>query len=235
VVVNEAFAKKFWPDADPIGQRLTIGKGLGPEFEDPTREIVGIVAGVHENGLDQPAPPVVYVPAAQMTDSLTRLGNSLIPASWIVRTSGINAALTASVQQEFLAVDSQLPVSRVRSMEAVVGTSIQQQRFNMLLLTIFGGIALTLAAIGIYGLMSYSVEQDTRDIGVRLALGVTVGLAGAFAASRLLAGMLYGVRPSDPASYAAVAAALGAIALVACYLPARRATRVDPIVALRAE
>jgi ABC-type antimicrobial peptide transport system permease subunit len=187
---------------------------------------------------------------------LTRLGNSLIPARWIVRTSGINASLAASIQREFLAVDAQLPVARVRTMEAVVGTSIQQQNFNMLLLTIFGGIALLLAAIGIYGLMSYSVEQGTRDIGVRLALGaergtilrmvvrrgmllagigLAAGLAAAFAASRLLTRMLYGVKPGDPATYALVAGVLGGIALLACYLPARRATRVDPIIALRAE
>jgi ABC-type antimicrobial peptide transport system permease subunit len=191
-----------------------------------------------------------------MSDALTRLGNSLIPARWIVRTPGITASLAASIQQEFLAVDAQLPVARVRPMSEVVGTSIQQQNFNMLLLTIFGAIALVLAAIGIYGLMSYSVEQGTRDIGVRLALGaergtilrmvvgrgmllagigLAAGLAAAFAASRLLARMLYGVKPGDPATYALVAAVLGGIALVACYLPARRATRVDPIIALRAE
>ena len=256
LVVNEAMAKKFWPDADPIGQHMTIGKGLGPEFEEASREIVGVVANVRENGLDQDAPPVLYVPVAQVTDGLTRLGNSVIPASWVVRTSGHSSALTASIQREFLAVDGQLPVAKIRAMEEVVGTSIQQQNFNMLLLTIFGAMALVLAAIGIYGLMSYSVEQGTRDIGVRLALGaargsilrlvvtrglilagigLALGLAGAFAASRLLARMLYGVTPTDPATYAAVAATLGAVALLACYLPARRATRVDPIIALRAE
>jgi predicted permease len=256
VLINDALAKKYWPNADPIGQRMTIGKGLGPEFEDPTREIAGIVANVRENGLDQDAPPILYVPGAQVSDRLTRLANSLIPARWIVRTSGVTAPLLASIQQEFLAVDSQLPVARARTMEVVVGSSIQQQNFNMLLLSIFGGIALVLAAIGIYGLMSYSVEQGTRDIGVRLALGaergailrmvvsrgmtlaglgLAAGLAATFAASRLLARMLYGVKPTDPASYVVVAAALGMIALLACYLPARRATRVDPIIALRAE
>jgi predicted permease len=256
VVINEAFAKKYWPGADALGQQITIGKGLGPEFEDPTRAVVGIVADVRESGLDHEAPPVFYVPYGQVSDALTRLANNVIPAHWIVRTSGISSSLTSSIQREFLAVDAQLPVARVRPMTEVVGTSIQRQNFNMLLLTIFGAIALVLAAIGIYGLMSYSVEQDTRDIGVRLALGaeraailrmvvgrgmtltligVAAGLAAAFAASRLLAGMLYGVKPNDPATYGAVAAALAAIALAACYLPARRATRVDPIIALRAE
>ena len=256
MVINEAFAKKYWPGADALGQQITIGKGLGPEFDDPTREVVGIVADVREGGLDHEAPPIIYVPYGQVSDALTRLANNVIPASWIVGTSGISSSLTASIQREFLAVDAQLPVARVRPMSEVVGTSIQQQNFNMLLLTIFGAIALVLAAIGIYGLMSYSVEQGTRDIGVRLALGadrgtilrmvvgrgmllagigLAAGLAAAFAASRLLARMLYGVKPGDPATYALVAAVLGGIALVACYLPARRATRVDPIIALRAE
>jgi predicted permease len=256
VLINDALAKKYWPGADPVGQQMTIGKGLGPEFEEPAREVVGIVASVRERGLDQDAPPVIYVPVAQVTDGLTRLANSVIPASWVIRTSGITSSLTSSIQQEFLAVDSQLPVARIRPMAEVVGTSLQQRSFNMLLLSIFGGIALVLAAIGIYGLMSYSVEQGTRDIGVRLALGaargailrmvvtrgmilagvgLVLGLAAAFAASRLLARMLYGVKPSDPMTYAAVAAVLGGVALVACYLPALRATRVDPIIALRAE
>src|SRR4030095_14379193 len=101
-------------------QQMTIGKGLGPEFEDPTREIVGVVASVHENGLDQDAPPVMYLPVAQVTDGLTRLGNSLLPASWILRTARINDGLTASIQQDFPAVDGQLPVARVRPMQDVV-------------------------------------------------------------------------------------------------------------------
>jgi putative ABC transport system permease protein len=256
VLINEAMAKKYWPNADPLGQRMLIGKGLGPEFDDPAREIVGVVDSVRERGLDQDASPVVYVPAGQVSDALTRLANNVIPGSWIVRTSGISSSLIASVQREFLAVDGQLPVARIRPMTEVVGTSIQQQTFNMPLLTIFGAIARVLAAIGIYGLMSYAVEQGTRDIGVRLALGaerstilrmvvargmtlagigLAAGLAAAFAAARLLARMLYGVKPTDPATYAAVASALGTVALAACYLPARRATRVDPIIALRAE
>jgi len=256
MLINEAMAKKYWPGADPIGQRMTIGKGLGPQFEEPAREVVGIVANVREAGLDRDPPPLVYVPVAQATDGITQLANSVLPPAWVVRTTGITSALTASIQQEFLAVDGQLPVARMRPMADVVGASLQQRNFNMLLLTIFGGIALVLAAIGIYGLMSYAVEQGTRDIGVRLALGaerrailrmvvtrgmtlagigLAVGLAGAFGASRLLAGLLYGVKPSDPATYAIVAGVLGVIALAACYLPALRATRVDPIVALRAE
>ena len=158
------------------------------------------------------------------------------------------------MQKEFLAVDSQLPVAQVRSMEDLISTSIARQNFNMLLLTIFGAIALLLAAVGVYGIMSYSVEQASHDISVRLALGadrrdilslvlgqgmklagigLLVGAVGAFAASRLLAKMLYGVKPTDPQTYAMVIAALGSIALLACYLPARRAMRVDPVNALK--
>jgi putative ABC transport system permease protein len=256
VVVNNAFAKKYFPAAEALGQRITIGKGLGPEFEDPTRQIVGIVGDVRENGLDSDAPPLMYVPNAQMSDELTQLGNSLIPARWIVKTSGPLSGLPQAIQRAFHSVDPGLPIADVRPMEQVIAQSIARQNFNMVLLTIFGAIALVLAAVGVYGLMSYSVEQATHDIGVRLALGaarrdilslvlahgmklttagLVVGTAGAVAASRLLSKMLYGVTAGDPATYAIVVGALGAIALVASYLPARRAVRVDPIIALRQE
>ncbi|HWK11697.1 MAG TPA: ABC transporter permease [Vicinamibacterales bacterium] len=256
VVVNAAMAKKYWPGQDAIGQRITIGKGLGPEFEDPTREIVGIVGDVRENGLDSDPPPVMYVPWYQMSDGLTKLGNSLVPAAWIVRSGAPTASLTAEIQKEFQAVDAQLPIAQVQSMTQIVSKSIAQQNFNMVLLTIFGAIALLLAAIGIYGLMSYSVAQSTRDIGVRLALGadrrnilslvvargmklaaagLVIGAAGAFAASRLLSRLLFGVKPTDPLTYVLVTVALAIVAFLACYLPARRAMRVDPMIALRAE
>jgi predicted permease len=255
-VINAAFAKKYWPDVDPIGQQITIGKGLGPEFEDPTRQIVGIVGDVREVGLSQDAPPVIYVPVAQVSDLLTKLANSLIPASWIVKASTTTFGLAPMIEREFTSAGGQLPVAKVQSMEQVVASSIAQQNFNMLLLGIFGAIALVLAAIGIYGLMSYSVEQSAHDIGVRMALGaargdilsmivssgmklaavgLAVGVAGAVAASRLLARLLFGVKPTDPVTYAVVVVALGTVAFLACYLPARRAMRVDPIVALRQE
>jgi putative ABC transport system permease protein len=254
MLINDAMAKKYWPNADPLGQRMTIGKGLGPQFDEPAREIVGIVANVREQGLDNDAPPLVYVPVAQATDGITRLANSVLPPSWAVRTSGITSELTASIQQEFLAVDGQLPVARMRPMAEVVGASLQQRNFNMLLLTIFGAIALLLSAVGVYGIMSYSVEQGTHDISVRLALGadrrdilslvvgqgmklagagLLLGALAAFGASRLLTKMLYGVKATDPQTYGMVIAALGSIALLACYLPARRAMRVDPVSALK--
>jgi putative ABC transport system permease protein len=255
-IINSAMAKKYWPDADPIGQRMTIGKGLGPEFEDPTRQIVGIVGDVREAGLDRAAPPVIYVPVAQMSDALTRLGNSVLPTQWMVRASGNPAALISAIQKEILTLDPVLPVSNVRTMDQVLAASIARQNFNMVLLTIFGAIALLLAAIGIYGLMSYSVEQATHDIGVRLALGadrrdilslvvgrgmrlaaigLVVGVAASAGAVRVIAGMLFGVRPLDPATFVIVTTTLGAIAFLACYVPARRAMSVDPIIALREE
>jgi predicted permease len=256
VVINAAFAKKYWPGADAIGQQMTIGKGLGPEFEDPTRQVVGIVGDVRELGLDQDAPPVLYVPLAQVSDALTKLANSVIPASWVVKAATSTTGLGPRVQKEILAVDAQLPVARVQSMEQVIENSIARQNFNMLLLTIFGAVALLLAAIGIYGLMSYSVEQATHDIGVRMALGaarrdilnlvvgrgmvlagigLVVGVAAAFATARLLSRMLFGIKSTDPVTYIAVALSLGLVALIACYVPARRAMRVDPLIALRSE
>jgi ABC-type antimicrobial peptide transport system permease subunit len=176
--------------------------------------------------------------------------------SWVIRATSDPALMTTAIQREFLAVDGQLPVAKVRTMEQVMSQSLAQQNFNMLLLTIFGVIALCLAAVGIYGLMSYTVEQSTHDIGLRLALGadrrdilsmvvgrgmrlsllgLTVGVLVALGATRVLARFLFGVRASDPGTYAAVVVALGAIALLACYLPARRAMSVDPIIALRQE
>jgi putative ABC transport system permease protein len=256
VIINAAMAKKYWQDADPIGQRITIAKGLGPEFEEPPRQVIGIVGDVREDGLDRPAPGVMYVPNAQMSDALTKLANAVLPTAWIVRTESNPSALTNAIQKEFLTLDPLLATSHVRTMEQVVGQSIARQSFNMMLLSIFGAIALLLAAIGIYGLMSYSVEQTTHDIGVRLALGadrgnilslvigqgmrlaaigLALGVAAAFGAVRVLTGLLFGVRPLDPFTFAIVVGTLAAIAFVACYLPARRAMGVDPIVALRQE
>jgi predicted permease len=256
VIVSAAFAKKYWPDGDAIGQQITIGKGLGPEFEDPTREIVGVVGDVRQNGLGQPPPPIMYVPGAQVSDSLTRLGNNILPFTWLVRASANPMSLSGPIQKEFLTVDPLLAISRIRTMDEVVSRSIAAQNFNMVLLTIFGAIALLLAAIGIYGLMSYSVEQETHDIGVRLALGagrreivsmvvwrgmrlaavgLVLGVGAAFGATRVLGRLLFGVRATDPGTYAVVLLALGTVAFLACYLPARRAMAVDPIVALRQE
>jgi putative ABC transport system permease protein len=256
VIVNQAFAKKYWPKGDPIGQRITIGKGLGPEFEEPARQIVGVVGDVRETGLQGADLPVMYVPQSQATDGLTRLANNVVPLSWIIQTAGNPSSLSAAIQHELLAVDNQLPASKIRTMEQVISDSTARQNFNMLLLTTFAGLALLLAAIGIYGLMSYTVEQRTQEIGIRMALGaaredmlklivrqgmllagigVVIGLAASFGLTRLLAGLLFGVKSTDLLTYTAVAIILISVAFLATYIPARRATRIDPLVALRYE
>jgi putative ABC transport system permease protein len=256
VIINQAFAKKYWPKGDPVGQRITIGKGLGPEFEEPARQIVGVVGDVRETGLQGADLPVMYVPQSQATDGLTRLANNVVPLSWIIQTAGNPSSLSAAIQHEILAVDSQLAASKIRTMEQVISDSTARQNFNMLLLTTFAGLALLLAAIGIYGLMSYTVEQRTQEIGIRMALGaahedmlklivrqgmllagigVVIGLAASFGLTRLLAGLLFGVKTTDLLTYTAVAIILISVAFLATYIPARRATRIDPLVALRYE
>jgi predicted permease len=256
IIINEAFAKKYWPKGDPLGQRITVGKGLGPEFEDPTRQIAGIVGNIRERGLTETDDAVMYIPETQASDGLTKLANSIIPLSWIVQTAGDPASMSATIQRELQAVDNRLSASKIRTMDQVISDSTSRQNFNMLLLTIFAGLALLLAAIGIYGLMSYTVEQRTQEIGIRMALGagrgdmlklvirqgmllsgigVIVGLAASFGLNRLLANLLFGVKSTDPITYAAVSVILISVALLASYIPARRATKIDPLIALRYE
>ncbi len=255
-VINESMARKYWPKADPVGQRITIAKGLGPEFEEPTRVIVGVVGDVREAGLNRPPEPVMYVPATQVPDGLTRLGHKVIPASWAIRTAGDPLSLKFAVQGEFAAIDAQLPVASVRTMEQVMREATARENFNMLLLSLFAAIALLLATIGIYGLMAYSVQLRSHEIGIRMALGagsgdvlrmfvlqglrlaaigVALGLATAYGLTRLLGRLLFGIRPTDPAAFVAVGVLLTVVALAATYVPARRATRVDAVVALRYE
>ena len=256
VVINQAFAKRYWPNDDPLGKTMSLGKGLGADFEEPTRQIVGIVGNVRENGFSGADQPVMYVPQGQITDGLTKLANSVIPLSWAIRTATDPSSLSAAIQHEFLAVDGQLPVSKVRSMAQVISESSARQNFNTLLLTIFAGLALLLAAIGIYGLMSYTVEQRMQEFGIRLALGaatrdmlgmivrqgmllagigLAIGLGSAYALSRLLAKVLFGIKVNDPVAYAAVAVTLISVALFATVIPGLRATKVDPLNALRYE
>ena len=256
VILNQAMAQKYWPKEDPVGQAIVIGKGLGPEFDDPPRQVVGIVGNVRENGLQNAGVGVMYLPQSQVPEGITQLANSVIPLSWAIRTAAEPLSMRVTVARELHAVDAQMPISRERAMEEVIGEAIARQNFNMVLLTIFAGVALVLAAIGVYGLMSYSVGERTREIGIRMALGadrgttlrmvlgegmklaligVVAGLALAFGLTRLLASLLFGVKASDPLTFAAVATILTSVALVAAYIPARRATAVDPVVALRQE
>ena len=256
VIINEAMAKKYWPNEDAVGQVIVIGKGLGPQFEEPPRQIVGIVGNVRENGLGNAGVGVMYIPQPQMTEGLTALANSVIPLSWAVRTATDPSPLRPAIERELRAVDGQMAISRERTMEQVLSSAVARQNFNMVLLSIFAGAALVLAAIGIYGLMSYSVEQRTQEIGIRMALGanrgtmlrtvlqegmtlaiigVVLGLGLAYGLTRLLASLLFGVKASDPFAFAIVAVILTVVAAAAALIPALRATNIDPAIALRYE
>ena len=256
VIVNETLAKKFFPKGDALHSRITIGKGVGPEFEEPPREIVGIVGDVHDSSLSDPPDPVMYVPYAQVNDGVIALNNGIGAARWIVRTKLQPFSLSTDIQRELREASGGLPVSHIRSMQQIVSESTAQSDFYMTLLTIFAGVALLLAAIGVYGLMAYSVQQRTQEIGVRMALGanptqvrrmvvwqgmklalvgVILGVGSALALARLMSSLLFGVKPWDPATIILVAVLLSAVTLLATYLPARRASRVDPMVALRYE
>jgi predicted permease len=255
-IVNETFARKFFPKGDALGSRITIGKGVGPEFEEPPREIVGVVGDIRQGSLDQPPDPVMYVPLAQVNDGVIALNNRIGAAQWLVRTKLQPFSLSTDIQRELREASGGLPVAHVRSMQQVVGESTARNDFYTTLLTIFAAVALLLAAVGVYGLMAYSVQQRTAEIGVRMALGassrqvrsmvvlqsmklaligVVIGVVSSLALSRVIKSMLYGVKPWDPISIITVALLLTAVTLLAAYIPARRASRVDPMVALRYE
>jgi predicted permease len=257
VVINQAMAKQFWKDADPIGQRISIGgRAIGPEFDDPPRQIIGIVGDVRDGGLNRDPGPSMYIPFAQVSDRLNALNVSLTPLTWIVRTRTEPFSVNRPVQEQLRQASGGLPVARVQSMDEIVSRATSRNAFNMLLLGVFGMTALVLAAIGVYGLMAYSVQQRTQEIGIRRALGaeaghvrnlvvfqgmrlsiagVVLGLLSAFGASRVLASLLFGVTARDPVVFIVVPAVLAAVALLAVWLPAQRASRVDPLIALRYE
>ena len=256
VVINQALAKEYWPKGDALGARISIGKGVGPEFDEPPRQIIGIVADVREGALSRPPDQIMYVPFAQVNDGIIALNNRIIPVTWVVRTKLQPFSLSADIQRELREASGGLPVAHIRSMQQVVGESTARNDFYMTLLTIFAGVALLLAAIGVYGLMAYSVQQRTQEIGVRMALGaspqqvrrmvvvqgmqlalvgVVIGVGSALGLTRLMSSLLYGVKPWDPITIALVAVLLSGVTLLATYLPARRASRVDPMVALRYE
>jgi putative ABC transport system permease protein len=255
-IINEALAKKYWPNADALGKLMTMGAGLGADFVEGPRQIVGIVGNVTEAGLSNGMVPAMYIPQAQVTDGLTKLANGLLPVSWLIRTKTDPVSSASSIRHEFETLDGQLTPSKILTLETVIKDSTTRENFNMLMLTVFASVALLLAAVGIYGLMSYAVEQRTQEIGIRMALGagrgemmkmilgqgmrlviagVVIGLAAAFGLTRLLAGLLFGVKAGDPLTFAAVAVILTAVALLAAFVPAQRATRIDPILALRQE
>ena len=254
VVLNAAAASRYWPGGNPLGNRITLGVQTS-EADPRPRTVVGIVGDVREVRLDEQAPPIAYVPLEQMPDAVAAAFVQLLPFSLAVRAIGAAPGLAAEVERQIAAVDPQQPVSDVRAMTEIVARSLGPRRFNAELLGLLALLALALAAMGVYGVLSYLVQQRAREIGVRMALGATgwnilgmvvgqgmaavaagiaAGLAGAFALTRLLGSLLYGVGAQDPWSFALTPVLLGVVAVLACAIPARRASRVDPVRALRA-
>jgi predicted permease len=257
VLISERMAQQFWPGRDPIGDRIAIGRGAGmKEFQDePVRQIIGVVGDIRSEGLDAKPRPIMYVPQAQLPDAENAFFLRLLPLTWVVRTQSEPLTLLAAIQEQ-LHQSTGLPVTDAAPMDRVVRAQIGRQRFSMALMTVFGSVALLLAAIGIYGLMAFTVEQRRQEIGVRMALGaesgqvrnmvlregmslalagVVIGLAAAWSLGRSIESVLYGVRAHDPIVFAAAPIILSAVALPAIWLPAKRASRVNAIDSIRYE
>jgi putative ABC transport system permease protein len=240
-IINETMARRFWPDESALGKRIVIRN------DTAAREIVGIVSDIKHFGLDRDAEPEMYVPFNQRVIDL-------IPV--VIRAKGDPAQLAGAIRQEVQAVDPMVAISKIKTVPELRADSLAERRFTLLLLAIFAGLAMTLSVTGIYSVMSYMVTERTREIGVRMALGanqgdvlnfmirrgmipaligVTAGLGLAFATTRVIESLLYSVSATDPLTLVVVALLLTIVALLACYIPARRATKVDPQVALRYE
>jgi predicted permease len=239
-LINQTAAQRYWPGQNPLGHRVQIGGG------NPWREVVGIVGDVKDQGLDRGANPQVYFYWAQ---------SPAHDGTLVVRGANVSS-LASAIRSKAQELDKQLPISNVRTLEDIVEGSIAEPRTYTLLLALFAGIALTLAAVGIYGVMAYSVAQRAHEIGVRMALGAQssdalklvlkqgmrlalvgalIGLIASWALTRLMKNLLFGVNTTDPLTFILISLLLTLVALLACWLPARRATKVDPLVALRNE
>jgi putative ABC transport system permease protein len=245
VVVSETMARKYWPGEDATGKRIAAGK---PESPDDWITVVGVVKDVRQFGLDADPKPQMYLSYEQ--------AGFFEPNDLVVSTSVEPLSLAATVRKAVWEVDKDQPVSNIRTMEDILSESIARQSFSMLLFGLFAVLALVLAAVGIYGVMSYSVAQRTREIGLRMALGaqrsdvlkmvvgqglklvligVVFGLAAAFILTRLMSSLLFGVSATDPITFITISLVLISVAVLSSFLPAHRATKVDPMVALRAE
>jgi predicted permease len=264
VMINEAFARQFFPNADPLAARLTIGKGVMREFAaEQERQIIGVVGDTRDGGLNNDPQPIMYMPQGQVPDAANALNVRLSPIAWVVRTRSDVHKMRPAIEEAIRQIAG-LPVANVQAMGDIVTTSTSRTRFNMWLMSMFGGAAMLLAAIGIYGLMAYSVAQRRQEIGIRLALGastgrvrnmvvlqgmvlagigVVVGLVGAFgllfylskAHAQIVSTFLFRVGQYDALTFTVVPLTLVIVALVAVWIPAMRASRVDPLTALRYE
>ena len=246
-IVNEEMVREFFPHENPIGARIHWARDTEPP---QWMTVIGVVGDVKHSGLDQPVDPAVYTPFPQSNE----IWRSFMTLA--IRTPDVSSGLVEEVKKQVWSLDSQIPVSDVHTMDELMAVSLAQQRFNMLLLGLFATLALVLAAVGIYGTMAYRVGQRMHEIGIHIALGaqrrdvlrlvlndgaklacfgIAIGIAAATALTRLMTSLLFGVKPTDPETFAVVAIVLAIVALAACYVPTRRAMRVDPMVALRHE
>jgi predicted permease len=255
VIINEQVARDLFKNQDPIGQHILIGRAMGAGFEDSVREIVGVVGDTKSAGLDAPPPGILYLPAAQIPDSLTRMDNGLLGESWVIRTRSGQMDLAAAAQRIFMD-NARTPLLSVETMKDVISASVAQQRFTMMLLGCFGLISLLMGGAGLYGVMSYTVARRTKEIGVRMAIGATragilrmvlreagllvgaglaVGLTASLAGAQLLRSLLFGIAPRDPLTLAAMCGVLLLAGLFAAWWPASRAAATEPMQALRME
>ncbi|PYT19559.1 MAG: hypothetical protein DMG58_36115 [Acidobacteria bacterium] len=255
LLVNQAFAEKYFPKSDPLREQILIGRVMGPRFADNPRQIVGVVGNTRDLGLGVPAPAEMFVPLAQVPDAVMDGNRKEIPLNWVVRTSGESGGLAVAMRHEMESATG-LPAGEMMPLGGLVEDALSRQRFSMVLLGIFAVVALLLGSMGLYGVIAYSVAQRTREIGIRCAVGATpsdlvrlvlcdgmrlvlaglgIGLAASLWLSNFLRALLYGVSPNDPVILAGVGLLLALTAVMACVLPARRAARIDPVLALRAE
>src|ERR1019366_6210215 len=254
VLINEPAAGAYWPGQDPLGQRISLETA---KPDPPTwLTIIGVVRNAKQEDWASPPSPEIYLAALQNQEFLGNGDSHTAYITLVARTSGDPADLASTVKRTVWSFDRNLPISEVLTMDRVVADAASLSRFEMLLFGLFAVVALVLAAVGIYGVMNYSVSRRTREIGIRISLGASraavlrmvvrqgmmqalagtaAGFVGALLLSKLMSRMLYGVRPNDPVTFAGVAMVLGVVALLASCVPARKATRIEPTVALRSE
>jgi hypothetical protein len=249
-------AKRYWPQQDALGQQIVIGKGLGPKFEDKPRTIIGVFADTRDDDLTNVPEPTMVIPDAQAPDGIIDLMSQFGPIWWMVRTNMEPHQFIPAISEKLRSASGGRPVGNVQTMDDLLAGSIAKQNFNMLLLSIFAVTALMLAAVGVYGVMAYSVAQRTHEVGVRMALGagrmsvrnmilregltngtlgVICGVCAAFFLARLLAALLFGVSSHDAAVFVAAPLSLELMIAIATFIPAQRAASLDPATALRFE